>query len=152
MKTKFAVLLLMVGVIGLFLVGCGCLGCLVEPQKVVLAFEDIHFDYNSSAITPAAQTILNNDIKILKENPKARVRIGGYASASGTDAYNHQLSEKRATAIKKYLTKEGHISSDRFSTIGYGETRPAMSEANPKDIESDAAKANRRVHFEIVAQ
>jgi OOP family OmpA-OmpF porin len=152
MKTKFAVLLLMVGVIGLFLAGCACVGCMGEPRPVVLAFEDIHFDYNSSAITPAAQTILNNDIKILKENPKARVRIGGYASASGTDAYNQKLSERRAAAVKGYLIKGGHISSDRFSTIGYGETRPAMSEANPKDIESDAAKANRRVHFEIVAQ
>ena len=171
MKTKFAVLLLTVGVIGLFLAGCACVGCMqgqkgetaagaavpppqpvVQEKVIVLVFEDIHFDFDKSTLKPEAQTILKRNIQVLKDNPNTQVRIAGYTSASGTDAYNQKLSERRANSVKKYLINEGLISSDRISTIGYGEKNPAMSEASPKDINSDAAKANMRVLFEIVVQ
>ena len=189
MKTRFAVLLLVVGVVGLFLSGCGCF---MQAQKgeaappppqatvqetvvvlasepkaqetvavvaaqptekvVVLAFEDIHFDFDKATLTPEAQTILKRNIQILKDNPKAQVRIAGYTSASGTDAYNQKLSERRANAVKGYLVSEGLIPSDRLSIIGFGKTDPAMHEAAPKDLYSAAAKANMRVLFEIVVQ
>ena len=188
MKRKFAGILLVVGVIGLFLGGCGCF---MQAQKgetapppppvaqekvvilasepkaeekvvavasaptekvVVLAFEDIHFDFDKSTLKPEAQTILKRNIQVLKENPKTEVRIAGYTSASGTEAYNQKLSERRANAVKKYLINEGLISSDRISTIGYGEINPATYEAAPKDLYSPAAKSNMRVLFEIVVQ
>ena len=188
MKTKFTVLLLVVGVIGLFLGGCGCF---IQAQKgeaaappppqraekvvvlasepkadekivvlvsdpagkvVVLAFEDIHFDFDKATLKPEAQTILKRNIQVLKENPKAQVRIAGYTSASGTEAYNQKLSERRANAVKGYLVNEGLIAPDRLSMIGYGEKYPAAYEAAPKELYSDAAKANMRVLFEIVVQ
>jgi outer membrane protein OmpA-like peptidoglycan-associated protein len=189
MKTRFAVLLLAVGVIGLSLSGCGCfmqaqkgeaappppqaavhetvvivasepkaeeqvvaVAAAPTPQVVVLAFEDIHFDFDKATLKPEAQTILKRNIQILKENPKAQVRIAGYTSASGTDAYNQKLSERRANAVKGYLVSEGLIPSDRLSIIGFGKTDPAMHEAAPKDLYSAAAKANMRVLFEIVVQ
>ena len=96
--------------------------------------------------------ILKRNIQILKANPKVKVRIAGYTSASGTESYNQRLSERRANAVKEYLTKEGVIAPDRLSTIGYGETRPAMYEAAPKDLYSEAAKANMRVLFEIIVE
>jgi len=195
MKTKFVVLLVVVGAIGLFLGGC----CFVpqavksegaapapqpavqaltpvqekvvilvsepkaeekvvvlasEPKEkvVVLAFEDIHFDFDKSTLKPEAQTILKRNIQILKDNPKTQVRIAGYTSASGTDDYNQKLSERRANAVKGYLINEGIISSDRLTMIGYGEKYPARYEPAPKDLYSDAAKANMRVLFEIVVQ
>jgi OmpA-OmpF porin, OOP family len=195
MKTKFVVLLLVVGVFGLFLSGCGCFmqaqkgeaaappapqPAAVQPMPeekvvilaseptveekvvvaaseptekvVVLAFEDIHFDFDKSTLKPEAQTILKRNIQVLKDNPKTQVRVAGYTSASGSDAYNQKLSERRANAVKGYLIKEGLVSSDRLSMIGYGEKRPAMYEAAPKDLYSPAAKANMRVLFEIVVK
>jgi len=185
MKTRFTVLLLMVGVIGLFLGGCGCymqaqkgetaapppvpravvlasepkveekvVVIASEPTEkvVVLAFEDIHFDFDKATLKPEAQEILKRNIEVLKANPKAQVRIAGYTSASGTDAYNQKLSERRANAVKGYLANEGLISSDRLSMIGYGEKNPAMYEAAPKELYSEAAKANMRVLFEIVVK
>jgi OmpA-OmpF porin, OOP family len=122
------------------------------PKIVVLAFEDIHFDFDKSTLKPAAQTILKRNIQVLKDNPNTQVRIAGYTSASGTDAYNQALSERRAAAVKNYLTNEGLISPNRLSMIGYGEKNPAMYEAAPKDLYSDAAKANMRVLFEIIVQ
>lgn len=201
MKTKFMVLVLVVGVIGLFLGGC-CftqtriaetsapppppavqekvgfsgsqpkaeekivvlvsepkaeekiviLAAEPKPKVVVLAFEDIHFDFDKSTLKPEAQTILKRNIQLLKDNPNAQVRIAGYTSASGTDPYNQKLSERRANAVKGYLINEGLIAPDRLSMIGYGETNPAMYEAAPKDLYSVAAKANMRVLFEIVVQ
>lgn len=124
----------------------------VEPKVVVLAFEDIHFDFDKSTLTPEAKKILKKDISILKENPRTQIRIAGYTSASGTEDYNQKLSERRAKAVQTYLVDEGIITPARLSTIGYGETNPANYEAAPTEIYSDAAKSNMRVLFEIVVQ
>ncbi len=123
-----------------------------EPKIIVLAFEDVHFDFDKSTLKPEAQTILKRNIQILKDNPNAQVRIAGYTSASGTEEYNQKLSERRAKAVEEYLVNEGIITPDRLSTIGYGKSDPARYEAAPKELYSPAAKANMRVLFEIVVQ
>ncbi|MDQ5987020.1 MAG: Peptidoglycan-associated lipoprotein [Syntrophus sp. SKADARSKE-3] len=123
-----------------------------EEKTVVLAFEDVHFDFDKSTLKPEAKTILKKNIQMLKDNPKAKIRVAGYTSASGTHAYNQKLSERRASAVQEYLISEGVITRDRLSTIGYGETNPAMYEAAPKEIYSKAAKANMRVLFEVVVE
>jgi outer membrane protein OmpA-like peptidoglycan-associated protein len=123
-----------------------------EPRIIILAFEDVHFDFDKSTLKPEAQEILKRNIQMLKDNPKAKVRIAGYTSASGTEAYNQELSERRAAAVQKYLINEGIVTPDRLSTIGYGETNPAVYEATPKELYSVAAKANMRVLFEIIVQ
>jgi outer membrane protein OmpA-like peptidoglycan-associated protein len=123
-----------------------------EPKIIVLAFEDVHFDFDKSTLKPEAQTLLKRNIQLLKDNPKAQIRIAGYTSASGTEEYNQKLSERRAKAVQEYLINEGVITPDRLSTIGYGETRPAIYEAAPKELYSHAAKANMRVLFEIIVK
>ena len=123
-----------------------------KPKIIILAFEDVHFDFDKSTLKPEAQTILKRNIQVLKDNPNAKIRVAGYTSASGTEAYNQELSEKRAKAVQEYLIKEGVITRDRLSTIGYGETNPAIYEAAPKEVYSNAAKANMRVLFEIIVQ
>lgn len=124
-----------------------------EPKTVekvvVLALEDIHFKFDSSTLTPETKVILKRNIQLLKENPKAKIRIAGYTSAAGTEEYNQKLSVRRADAVKEYLVQEGVIKPGRLTEIGYGETRPATLEAAPKDLYSKAAKSNMRVLFEI---
>jgi outer membrane protein OmpA-like peptidoglycan-associated protein len=128
------------------------LAAATEPKVIILALEDVHFDFDKSTLKPEAQTILKRNIQLLKDNPKAKVRVAGYTSASGTEAYNQKLSERRANAVNAYLISEGGIAPDRLSTIGYGETNPAMYEAAPKELYSRAAKANMRALFEIIVQ
>jgi outer membrane protein OmpA-like peptidoglycan-associated protein len=123
-----------------------------EPTTIVLAFEDIHFNFDKSTLTPEAQRILKRNIQILKDNPNAKVRIAGYTSASGTEEYNQKLSERRAKAVEEYLINQGIIAPDRLTMIGYGESDPAEYEAAPKELYSKAAKANMRVLFQIVVQ
>ena len=123
-----------------------------EPKVIILALEDVHFDFDKSTLTKEAQVILKRNVQILKDNPKARIRIAGYTSASGTNEYNQKLSERRASAVEKFLVKEGIVAPDRLSTIGYGETDPAEYEAAPKELYSEAAKANMRVIFQVVVK
>ncbi|MBF0230951.1 MAG: OmpA family protein [Desulfamplus sp.] len=123
-----------------------------EEDVVILAFEDVHFNFDKSTLTPEAQMILKRNIQILKDNPQAEVRIAGYTSASGTYQYNQELSERRASAVREYLISEGIITPERLSQIGYGKSNPAMYEKAPKEIYSEAAKANMRVLFEIIVK
>jgi len=124
----------------------------IAEKVIVLAFEDIHFDFDKSTLNPEAKALLKRNIQFLKDTPQVKVRIAGYTSASGTYTYNQQLSERRATAVKEYLVSEGIITRDRLSTIGYGEKKPAMYEAAPKDLYSKEAKANMRVLFEVILE
>ena len=128
---------------------------LAEPKvvpAVLITLEDSHFFFDSYALTENGKTILNYNARILKANPKMKIRIAGYTSASGTAEYNQKLSERRAASVKDYLVKEGGIAQDRLTKIGYGETSPAEYEAVPSDIYSEAAHTNMRVIFEIIVQ
>ena len=121
-----------------------------EPVKIIL--EDIHFDFDKATLTKVARGILDSNIKTLKENPVVNVQIEGHTCAHGTEDYNMALAERRASAVKEYLATQG-ISSGRMTTISYGETRLAMPETpTPKNKESKEAKANRRVHFEVIVK
>jgi len=122
------------------------------PVKVALiVLEDNHFEFDKSAITKEGEAILDQNIKILKENPNAKIRIAGYTSAQGTEDYNQKLSERRAESVRDYLVKGG-IAPDRLTTIGYGKTRPAEYEPIPENIYSKEAKANMRVLFEVIVK
>lgn len=123
---------------------------IAEHVKIVL--EDVNFDFDSSALTPVAKEILNKNIKVLKENLGIKVEIEGHTCAHGSEAYNMALGERRANAVKEYLVTEG-ISPQRLTTISYGETRLLMPEIpTPHNKYSEEAKANRRVHFNIISR
>jgi OOP family OmpA-OmpF porin len=124
----------------------------VEEEIAVLRFMDVHFNFDQSTLKPEAKRSLDKYIKVLKENPKAKIRIEGYTSEMGTEEYNQDLSKKRANAVKSYLVNEGGIESSHLKTTGYGETDPKRYEANPDKIRSKAAKENMRVLFEINLQ
>jgi len=128
----------------------------VESNVVVLEklviLDDSHFLFDKTTLTEAGAKIVVQNAQVLKENPDVKIRIAGYASCSGTEEYNQKLSERRASAVEAILIKEGGISPDRLTTIGYGETRPAEHEASCKIIDSKEAKANMRVLFEIIVK
>ena len=125
-----------------------------EPKVVgcLATLENSHFAFNSVVINENGKTILNNNITTLKDNPNMRIRIAGYTSASGSVAYNQDLSERRAESVKEYLVKTGGIDASRLTTIGHGKTSPAKFEANPSDKLSDAAHANMRVVIEVIEE
>jgi outer membrane protein OmpA-like peptidoglycan-associated protein len=128
---------------------------IVASQPIVLKsilLEDSHFDFDKSALRPEGMQALRENVQLLKDNPKALVRVAGYTSMMGTTEYNQKLSERRAAAVEDYLITEGGITPRRITTIGYGAKYPATYEAKPDKHNSAAAKSNMRVLFEITVK
>lgn len=122
-----------------------------KADEKVVVFGDTHFDFDKSTLTPEAKMLLDKDARILKENPGMHVRMAGYTSAKGSEDINQKLSERRANAVRDYLI-EKRIDPGRITIIGYGRTKPAVYEVQPGDINSEEAKANMRVLFEVVVK
>ncbi len=101
----------------------------------------VEFEFDSFSISPNFYSILNESVKILKDNLSANVRLEGHTDNIGSEAYNQKLSENRAKAVMNYFIEKG-IDADRFSTIGYGYTRPIASNET-----STGRDRNRRVEL-----
>lgn len=122
-----------------------------KPDEEIVVFGDTHFDFDKSTLTNEAKALLDNDIQVLKDNPKVHVRMAGYTSAKGSEEVNQKLSEERANSVREYLLAKG-IKAERVTVIGYGRTKPALYEVSPGDINSPEAISNMRVLFEIVVK
>ncbi|MBI4421015.1 MAG: OmpA family protein, partial [Gemmatimonadetes bacterium] len=69
----------------------------------------------------------------------------GHADERGTEAYNQRLGQRRAEAVKRFLTAAG-VPASRLETASYGETRPLEPGHNER-----AWAANRRAEFRILS-
>jgi peptidoglycan-associated lipoprotein len=128
---RFLVLLMVGLLLGLGSVACKKKGPTVSddvtPTEIPL--EAIHFDFDKYNIRSDARGILENHASWLKTNSNVNLIIEGNCDERGTEEYNLALGERRANAAKSYLSNLG-ISSDRMSTVSYGESRPINSEHN----------------------
>lgn len=119
-----------------------------EPQvtKKEVSFQMIHFDFDKYNLRSDAIGVLNQNAKVLMENPEVKIRIEGHCDERGTVEYNLALGEKRASAAKDYLVKLG-ISPPRIELISYGKERPLDLNSN-----EGAWAKNRRDDFKIISQ
>lgn len=105
----------------------------------------VYFEYDSDELSGDARATLDAKLPILRANPALRLRIAGNTDERGSDEYNLALGQRRAAAVKRYLSDQG-IDGGRMDIISYGEERPAVSESN-----EEAWRMNRRAEFEITA-
>ena len=103
--------------------------------------QNIHFDYDSADLSPMAKTLLKEKAAWLKANMGVRVVVQGHCDERGTTEYNIALGERRALAVKNYLSNLG-VSASRLEMISYGEEQPLDPAAN-----EDAYRKNRRAQF-----
>jgi outer membrane protein OmpA-like peptidoglycan-associated protein/opacity protein-like surface antigen len=107
---------------------------------------NIHFETAKWDILPESRPVLDEIGAILIQWPRLRIEVGGHCDARGSDAYNLDLSNKRAGAVLDYLvTKYPTITRDQYSSKGYGERVPVASN---KTVEGMAQ--NRRVEFKVL--
>jgi len=101
---------------------------------------EIQFDYNSADISKNSVSAVQELGKALSDSSLkgSTFVVAGHTGASGGEAYNQDLSERRADTIKKYLTEKYGITGSNLVTVGYGKTRP-------KDANAPMDPANRRV-------
>ena len=103
--------------------------------------KDTHFAFDKSDLTPLSRKILTENASLLKKFRDVKIQIEGHCDERGSTGYNLALGERRAASVKNYLISLG-ISSNRLSTISYGEEMPI----DPRHNEEAWAK-NRRSHM-----
>lgn len=107
--------------------------------------QDVFFDYDSSTIREDARAALSRSSDVLKslfsEYPSANIVIEGHADERGSAEYNLGLADRRATAVKEFLTQLG-VAGDRLRPQSYGKERPQCTESTEA-----CWQQNRRAHF-----
>ncbi|MFK4633065.1 outer membrane protein OmpA-like peptidoglycan-associated protein [Bradyrhizobium elkanii] len=101
---------------------------------------EIHFDYNSADISKGSTQAVQELGKALSDASMkgSTFVVAGHTDAIGGEAYNQDLSERRADTIKKYLVEHYGLNGSDLVTVGYGKTRP-------KDPSAPMDPTNRRV-------
>ena len=143
---------------------------LASITKPVL-IENIFYDFDKATLRPESATALDELIKMLEDNPNVTIELGAHTDMKGADAYNLNLSERRAKSVVDYLIAGG-IAADRLTPKGYGESQPktitkkmaqkypmfkegdVLTEeyilALPEDQQEIANQINRRTEFRVL--
>lgn len=120
-----------------------------ENIRKVVIVENMIFEINK-ANTAKYNANLNKLASYLKENPDAKIEIGGHADTQGTKSYNEKLAQKRADFVKSYLLKKG-VNQKQFSTKNYGISQQITINKNADGSYNwKSLKYNRRVEFQVL--
>jgi outer membrane protein OmpA-like peptidoglycan-associated protein len=112
-------------------------------RGLVITLSDVLFNTGQAVLTSGAARKLDELAQVLTEHPDRRVQIDGFTDSVGPDAYNLDLSQRRAEAVKSALMSRG-IDSSRIGTQGYGKAYPMASNAD-----AGGRQLNRRVEIVI---
>jgi OOP family OmpA-OmpF porin len=104
-------------------------------------FKDIKFEIDKDVLMASSYPTLDEIVRILTDNPEISVEIQGHTDSTASDAYNMDLSLRRAHTVMIYLQNKG-IAASRMTAQGYGESRP-MDTNNTVEGRSN----NRRVEL-----
>lgn len=104
---------------------------------------DITFATSSAAVNSSINPVLRDVAKILNHYPKTVLLIEGHTDNTGSEQYNQQLSERRATSVKNLLIVDG-VNVKRLTTIGMGEYQPKVPNTSAAN-----RSENRRVELKI---
>jgi outer membrane protein OmpA-like peptidoglycan-associated protein len=119
----------------------------VGKDSLLVRFDsDVLFKVDSAIVDPSGQTTLDRCVEVLTEFNKTAVLVQGHTDSTGSEAYNQQLSERRATAVQNYLIGRG-VEPTRIAAIGYGEAHPVASNTTV-----DGRRWNRRVDILLKAK
>jgi len=107
----------------------------------------VNFNFDSYALTPEASAQLDQLAAQLRGRSDYILEIAGFADFIGSVAYNNQLTERRAEAVRRYLAEQYGIPVFRTHDLGFGKSRPVA------DNSSRAGRAqNRRVEVHVLVR
>lgn len=118
---------------------------IVTETEIIL--NPIYFEFNKSNITKQGATELDKLVYVMSQNDKLIIYAKSHTDSRGSDAYNLDLSDKRAKSTIQYIISKG-ISSDKISGKGYGESEPKVNCLESCTEEEHAM--NRRSEFMII--
>ena len=104
----------------------------------------VFFEFGEAELLPVSQRVLRTVADVLVRYPDLQIEVGGHTDAISSDAFNLELSRRRAGAVAAFLIANG-IRGERITSVGYGEARPVATN------ETETGRAlNRRVEFVVV--
>ena len=118
----------------------------IAPAAKQITFEDVHFDFDRYTLRAEATRILDESIKAMQEDANLRLTIEGHTCNIGTTEYNLALGERRAAAVRDYLSSRG-INANRLQVVSYGEERPKHDNSR-----EETRRLNRRAAMTIRLQ
>jgi len=113
--------------------GCG------EAERIVL--RGVNFKTNSDELTEDSLAILDNVSNTLSANPQVNVAVEGHTDSDGDNAYNKDLSQRRAQSVVKYLVSK-NVDANNLKANGFGEEQPVASNDT-----AEGKAQNRRVEL-----
>jgi choice-of-anchor C domain-containing protein len=105
---------------------------------------ELLFDTGKFSLRPAATAALQKLAILLKDHPGLPISIEGHTDSVGTPAANRILSERRANAVREWLTAQAAIPAARMTSKGFGPTVPVASNAT-----AEGRQKNRRVEIRL---
>jgi outer membrane protein OmpA-like peptidoglycan-associated protein len=117
-----------------------------QPPRKEYTFEDVHFDFDRYSLRAEATRVLDEAIKAMQADNTLRLTVEGHTCNIGTTEYNLALGERRAAAVREYLTGRG-IGADRLQTVSYGEERPKHDNSR-----EETRRLNRRAALTVRLQ
>jgi peptidoglycan-associated lipoprotein len=115
---------------------------IVKDKAIVL--ENIFYDLDKADIRPDAAEELDKLVQTLKDNPRISIELSSHTDVRGSDAYNMDLSQRRAQSAVDYIVSQG-IDRNRLTARGYGETRLVIPNAQTEEQH----QVNRRTEFRV---
>jgi outer membrane protein OmpA-like peptidoglycan-associated protein len=121
-----------------------------KERNRIFVLQNIYFGYDSADIRKDAAKELDKLVVLLTDNPDLKIEMGSHTDSVASDAYNIQLSQRRAESTVNYLIRKG-IAPDRLVAKGYGESKPIARNTNPDGSDNPAGRQkNRRTEFKIL--
>ena len=120
-------------------------------HDMLMTERHIYFGYNRYNLDKTDKKKLDALAKFLEKNDVKVITIVGYTDPMGSKNYNHELSHKRAEAVKKYLDTVTTLDSNTVDMRGFSETHQVAdcSAVKDKDTKIKCLSPNRRVDIEI---
>jgi OmpA-OmpF porin, OOP family len=112
--------------------------------EVRVVMNNLFFAFGKASLKEESFPELNRMAKVMNQNQRMIVEIGGHTDNVGSDEVNNKLSLERAEAVKNYLISK-NVKADRILAKGYGKTRPIATNET-----EEGQAANRRVEFKII--
>jgi outer membrane protein OmpA-like peptidoglycan-associated protein len=109
-----------------------------------IVLKGVNFDNNAAILRTDAATILDDQVATLKRYPALKVEVAGHTDSNNSDAYNQQLSERRAKAVMEYFVAKG-VAAEQLTAKGYGESQPIADNGT-----AEGRAQNRRVELRIL--
>ena len=124
----------------------------LDPLAVgeVIDLDRIFYDFDEATLRPASEEQLDELVAALEQLPGLEIELRSHTDSRGSDAYNQELSQRRAQSVVDYLVAEG-IARDRFTARGFGESRLLNDCDDGVECTEAEHQRNRRTEFEVTA-